>query len=353
MRLGSLSPLPARKVGKTGLNVSLLGFGSAPLGELYAKLDEDVCAATVRAAHASGVTLYDSSPHYGNGLAEHRLGAALRKFPRSSFVISTKVGRHMNPLSAGASTVGKDVISPGFAGGLTHRAQFDYSYDGTMRSVEQSLLRLAVSEIDILLIHDVDVWTHGDEMERRFREAMDGAYKALDKLRAEKLVKAIGCGLNESAMCERFARAGDFDCMLLAGRYSLLEQDSLSSFLPLAVEKSISILLGGVFNSGILATGPIPGAKYNYRDAPPDVMARAGRIEAICKSHNVPLAVAAMRFPLGHPAIASVVLGAVSPQEVARNMDGFAARVPQALWKDLKAAGLMREDAPTPPESLS
>ncbi|MET0605648.1 MAG: aldo/keto reductase, partial [Beijerinckiaceae bacterium] len=229
----------------------------------------------------------------------------------------------------------------------------DYSYDGVTRCVEQSLLRLAISRIDILLIHDVDVWTHGDEMERRFKEAMEGAYRALDKLRAEKSVKAIGVGLNEADMCERFARAGDFDCMLLAGRYSLLEQDSLNSFLPLAMEKNISILLGGVFNSGILATGPTPGAKYNYRDAPPEIMARAGRIEQICKSHNVPLAVAAMRFPLGHPAIASVVLGAVSPQEIARNVEGFSQRVPQALWKDLKAAGLMREDAPTPPEALS
>lgn len=353
MRLGSMSPLPARKVGRTALSVSLMGFGSAPLGELYTKLDEDVCAATVRAARTSGVNLFDSSPHYGNGLAEHRLGAALRKFPRDSFVISTKVGRHMNPLEGGASTVGKDVISPGFAGGLTHKAKFDYSYDGVMRSVEQSLLRLAVSNIDILLIHDVDVWTHGEEMERRFKEAMEGAYVALDKLRSEGSVKAIGCGLNEADMCERFARAGDFDCMLLAGRYSLLEQDALGSFLPLAVEKKISILLGGVFNSGILATGPIPGAKYNYRDAPPEIMARAGRIEAICKSHNVPLAVAAMRFPLGHPAMASIVLGAVAPHEIQRNLEGFTQRVPQSLWKDLKAAGLMREDAPLPPEALA
>ncbi|WP_342359246.1 aldo/keto reductase [Terrarubrum flagellatum] len=353
MRLGSMSPLPTRAVGRTGLGVSLMGFGSAPLGELYAKLDEDICAATVRGARNAGITLFDSSPHYGNGLAEHRLGSALRKFPRDNYVLCTKVGRHMNPLSKPAAATAEDVISPGFAGGLSHPAKFDYSYDGVMRSVEQSLLRLATSHIDILLIHDVDVWTHGDQMETRFKEAMEGAYVALDKLRSEKVVKAIGCGLNESEMCERFARAGDFDCMLLAGRYSLLEQDALNSFLPLAVEKNISILLGGVFNSGILATGPIPGAKYNYRDAPPDIMQRAARIEALCKSHNVPLPVAAMRFALGHPAIASIVLGAVTPQEIARNMEGFTQRVPQSLWKDLRAAGLMRDDAPMPPEALS
>ncbi|OJY38227.1 MAG: pyridoxal 4-dehydrogenase [Rhizobiales bacterium 65-9] len=351
--MGSLSPLPARTIGRTGLSVSIMGFGSAPLGELYARLDEDVCAATVRAARTSGMTLFDSSPHYGNGLAEHRLGAALRKFPRESFVLSTKVGRHMNPLESEAAARPKDVISPGFAGGLAHRARFDYSYDGVMRSVEQSLLRLAVANIDILLIHDVDVWTHGDEADRRFREAMEGAYVALDRLRSEGAVKAIGVGLNEAEMCERFARAGDFDCMLLAGRYSLLEQDALNSFLPLASERNISILLGGVFNSGVLATGPVPGAKYNYRDAPPEIMARAGRIEAICKAHDTPIAVAAMRFPLGHPAIASIVLGAVSPQEIARNLEGFTQRVPQALWRDLVAAGLMRDDAPLPPETLS
>ena len=352
MRLGSLSPLPMRALGRN-LRVSLLGFGSAPLGELYAKIDEDVAVATVRAARNAGINLFDTSPHYGNGLAEHRLGAALRKFPRESVVLSTKVGRHMNPLEGGSAEGKKDVISPGFAGGLKHKARFDYSYDGVMRSVEQSLLRLAVDSIDILLIHDVDVWTHGDEIEQRFKQAMEGAYVALDKLRASGAVKAIGVGLNESEMCARFARAGDFDCMLLAGRYSLLEQDSLDTFLPLAVEKKIAIMLGGVFNSGILATGPVPGAKYNYRDAPPDILARAARIEAICKSHDVPLAVAAMRFPLGHPAIASVVLGAVTPQEIARNLDGFTQRVPAALWKDLKAAGAMRADAPAPPETLS
>ncbi len=340
----------ARPVGRTGLSVSVLGFGAAPLGDLYAKLDDAEAIATVEAARGAGITLFDTSPHYGNGLSEHRMGTALRRAPRDSFVLSTKVGRVMNPWKAGGTAVGDDVAAPGFAGGLPHQAILDYSYDGAMRSLEQSLLRLGTSRIDIALIHDVDVWTHGEAYEQRFGEAMEGAYRALDKLRSEGVVKAIGVGINEAEVCARFARAGDFDCMLLAGRYSLLEQDCLDDFLPLALEKNIAILLGGVFNSGVLATGAVPGARYNYAPAPPAILERVARIEAVCRAHGVPLSEAAMRFPLGHPAIASIVLGAVTPAEVARNVAGFSAAVPAALFDDLAAEGLIRKDAPRPPE---
>ena len=267
--------LPARAIGRTDLKVSVIGFGSAPLGDLYAKLDEDAAISTVDAALAAGITLIDTSPHYGNGLAEHRCGTALRKRPRDSFVLSTKVGRWMDSRQAGGVAVGGQVAAPGFAGGLPHRAKVDYSYDGAMRSFEQSLLRLGLDRIDILLIHDVDVWTHGAEaIEARFREAMEGAYRALAGLREEGVVKAIGVGVNEAEMCVRFAMAGDFDTMLLAGRYSLLEQPALDHFMTLASQKGISLILGGVFNSGILATGAVAGARYNYREAPPEIVER-------------------------------------------------------------------------------
>jgi D-threo-aldose 1-dehydrogenase len=341
--------LPRRPLGRRGLSVSVIGLGSAPLGDLYAKLEEATAIATVRAALEAGVTLIDTSPHYGNGLAEHRCGTALRGVARDTYVLSTKVGRRMEPRQRGGTAVGVGAAAPGFAGGLPHKAVIDYSRDGAMRSFEQSLLRLGLDRIDILLIHDVDVWTHGVEaIEARFKEAMQGAYRALSELRDQGVVRAIGVGVNEAHMCERFAHAGDFDLMLLAGRYSLLEQPALESFLPLAEKKGIALMLGGVFNSGILATGAVAGARYNYRPAPPDILAKVARIEAICSAHGVRLSDAALRFPLGHAAIASVVLGAVTPQEVERNVASLVSPIPAALWSDLKTHGLLRPDAPTP-----
>ncbi|APF36167.1 aldo/keto reductase [Chelatococcus daeguensis] len=341
--------LATRTLGRSNLKVTVLGFGTAPLGDLYARLDDATAIATVEAALGAGIMLLDTSPHYGNGLAEHRCGTALRRHERSDVVLSTKVGRVMDPRQRPAAPARSDVVSPGFAGGLPHKASFDYSYDGAMRSFEQSLLRLGTDRIDVLLIHDVDVWTHGaDGIEARFKEAMDGAYRALADLRDQKVIKAIGVGINEADMCERFARAGDFDCMLLAGRYSLLEQPALEGFLPLAQDKNIGVMLGGVFNSGILATGAVPGARYNYAPAPDAVMDKVRRIEAVCRAHSVPLAHAALHFALGHPAVASVVLGGVTPEEVSRNVAAFAASPPAGLWRDLKSEGLLAPDAPIP-----
>lgn len=326
---------------RSGLAVPRLGFGSAPIGDLYRRLDDDTAVRTVIGAIESGITLVDTAPHYGNGLAEARVGTALRRLDRDRVVLSTKVGRLMSP-------DGGPIENTRFAGGLPFRQRFDYSYDGAMRSIEHSLLRLGTDRVEIALIHDADAWTHGDGAEARFAEAMDGAYRALDKLRAEGAVKAIGVGLNEAGICARFARAGDFDAMLLAGRYSLLEQGALDDFLPLAAQKGIAVLMGGVFNTGILATGPVAGAMYNYRPATPEVLERVGRIEAVCRAHGVALPVAAIRFPLGHPAVASVVLGAVSPEEIARNVAAFDQPVPDGLWRDLVAEGLLRPDAPVP-----
>ena len=218
------------------LTFSVIGLGTVPIGEVYELLDEKTAIETVEQAWASGVRLFDTSPHYGNGIAESRLGAGLRRAARSEVIVSTKIGRVMDPFAKPAPR-NKDVYSPGFVGGYAHAPRFDYSYDGTMRSVEHSLLRMGLSAIDILLIHDCDVWTHGAEAGSRFKEAMDGAYRALEKLRSEKTVAAIGFGINEADTCVKFARAGDFDVAMMAGRYSLLIQDGLAEFLPLALEK--------------------------------------------------------------------------------------------------------------------
>jgi D-threo-aldose 1-dehydrogenase len=331
-----------RILGRSGLAVSTLGFGGAPLGDLYFPLDEAQAIDTVEAAIAGGVTLIDTSPLYGAGLSEHRIGAALRRAGRKDIVLSTKVGRVTEPFAGRGD-------GSGYHGGLPHGLAFDYSYDGALRSLEQSALRLGVDRIDIVLIHDVDVWTHGeDAIEARFSEAMNGAYRALERLRSTGAVRAIGVGVNEAEMCERFAHAGDFDAMLLAGRYSLLEQPALASFMPLALEKGIGLMLGGVFNSGILATGAVPGAKYNYSPAAPEIRARVAALEAVCAKHAVPLKRAALHFPLGHQAVASLVMGAVSPAEVEDQIAELATPVPAALWAELKAQGLLGPDVPVP-----
>src|SRR6185312_15742396 len=234
------SALPRRALGRTGLDVSVLGFGTAPLGDLYARLDDATAIVAAERAFELGINLLDTSPLYGHGLSEHRCGTAIRRVPRQDIVLCTKVGRWMDPFHPRAG-------GSGYVGGHPHRAVVDYSYDGTMRSVEQSLLRLGTDRLDLLLIHDVDVWTHGrDAIEDRFREAMGGAYVALDKLRGEGVVRGIGVGVNEADMCVRFAKAGSFDTMLLAGRYSLLEQPALAEFLPLAQRQGIGVMLGGV-----------------------------------------------------------------------------------------------------------
>jgi D-threo-aldose 1-dehydrogenase len=336
-------PLATRKLGRTGLDVTVLGFGGAPLGDIYEVLDDATAIATVEAAAQSGITLFDVAPLYGQGMAEHRFGTALRRQPAGSFVLSSKVGRLLTPAPAGRTK------STRYVGGLSFNVVHDYSYDGAMRSHEHSLLRFGLPKIDVLLIHDADAWSHGPvEGPKRYREAMDGAYRALEKLRAEKVIKGIGIGVNDPVYAAKFLREGDFDCMLLAGRYSLLEQPALAEVLPLAAEKNVGVMLGGVFNSGILATGPIEGARYNYTPAPPEILERVRRIERVCAAHGVALPTAAMHFSLAGPAVSSLVLGAVTPDEVKRNVAALSTKVPAALWADLKAEGLIGPAVPTP-----
>jgi D-threo-aldose 1-dehydrogenase len=327
------------------IHFSELGFGSAPLGNLYRALDEDVAALTVNAAWDVGIRYFDTAPLYGLGLAETRLNPLLRRRNREDYVLSTKIGRLLKVVPQEQRTgIGKFFATP------SRQEVFDYSYDGVMRSVEFSLERLGIDNIDVLFAHDVDVFTHGSKeaSDRRIKELMEGGYKAMEQLRSEGTVKAIGAGINEWQVAETLARAGNFDVFLLAGRYTLLEQEALQSFLPYCEEKKIGIVLGGPYNSGILATGPKPGAFYNYDPAPPAILDRVARIERVCAEHGVKLVEAALRFPLGHPCVVSVIPGGQSPQEVTRNAEIMGATIPASLWQDLKDEGLLRGDAPVP-----
>jgi D-threo-aldose 1-dehydrogenase len=322
-----------------------LGFGSAPLGNLYRAKSEKDAQDTFEAAWKAGLRYFDTAPLYGLGLSETRLNHFFRGKKRKDFVVSTKVGRLLEVCPPAQRTgIGKFFDTP------NRREIFDYTYDGVMRSLDASLERLGLDSVDILFVHDVDVFTHGSEAARdaHVETLMSGGYKALVKLRDEKVIKAFGAGVNEWQVSETLARRGDFDVFLLAGRYTLLEQEALRSFLPLCEERGIGIVLGGPYNSGILAAGPKPGAMYNYSPAPKAVLDRVRRIEAACKRHKVKLPEAALRFPLGHPNVVSVIPGAVHPREVALNVKTLAKKIPKALWAELKAEGLLHAAAPAP-----
>ncbi|WP_027229700.1 aldo/keto reductase [Phyllobacterium sp. UNC302MFCol5.2] len=330
--------LPSRPVGKTSLCLSVYGFGAAPLGGIYKSLSDAEAAATVEAALAAGVTYFDVAPFYGMGLAEHRLGTALRK-RRADTMLSTKVGRLLKPVC--------DLKQESmYVDPLDFEVIYDYSYDGVMRSIEDSYQRLGLPAIDIVYIHDVNRKWHGDQVDQRFSEVMNGGYRALEKLRSAGIIKAIGVGVNDNEILIRFAEAGDFDCFMLAGRYTLLEQSPLDELFPLCEQKGISIISAAPFNSGILATGAKAGAKYFYMDAPQDVLDRTRRIEAVCDRHHVPLAAAALQFALGHPVVSSVAAGSSSPAEVKANVAMTITPIPADFWAELKSEGLIRADTP-------
>lgn len=333
--------LETRTLGRTGIDLTTLGFGSTGLGNLYRAQTEDGAMATVAAAYAGGIRYFDTAPLYGFGLAEHRVGAALRRLPRRDIVLSTKAGWRLARREKGEAPAG--VSDSLFDGPAPFKPRIDYSYDGVMRSFEDSLQRLGTDRVDILLLHDCDRRNHGEEGYRaRFREAMEGAYKALLALREQGVVRAIGAGLNEWEACEDFARAGDFDCFLLAGRYTLLDQTSMDSFLPLCERRGIGIILGGPYNSGILATGAVAGALYDYAPASAEIMERTRGIERVCARHDVPLRAAALRFPLSHAAVTTVIPGARDVAEVEENLRLMAREIPDALWGELREGGLIR-----------
>jgi len=334
--------LDGKTLGRSKLKLSVLGFGGTGLGNMYVAMSERSVIDTLSAAYAAGMRYYDTAPLYGHGLSELRLGGGLRMFADPNVIVSSKVGWRLRP------AFGKPT-GAGLFRDITAFARFnDYSYDGAMRSFEDSLNRLGTERIDILMIHDVDRRNQGERFPEVFKQAMSGAYKAVISLREQGVVRAIGCGLNEWEACQAFAEAGDFDCFLLAGRYTLLEQESLGSFLPLCEQRGIGIILGGPYNSGILASGAVKDAWFNYAPAPADVLAKVAAIETICADYHVPLKAAALQFPLHHSCVASVIPGMSNAAELSENLRMLRSPVAAELWRELKSAGLMDARAPTP-----
>lgn len=319
------------------------GLGTAPLGNLFASVSDEAAMQTVRRALELGIRYIDTAPHYGNGLSEHRVGCALRGVDRASFMLSTKVGRLLSADPAAP----RDQF--GYVGVLPFRQRFDYSHDGTLRSIEDSLQRLGLARIDIALIHDIDIFTHGaDAQPQRFREAMEGAYRALVRLKAEGRIGAVGLGVNDWRICLDALKHGDFDGFLLAGRYTLIDQSALAELLPDCQRRGVSVILGGPYNSGILARGAVAGATFDYRPAEPAVLERVRAVSEICTAFDVPLQAAALQFPLGHPAVATVLPGARSPAEVAANHRFAAHPIPVGFWTALRDTKLLAPEVPLP-----
>jgi D-threo-aldose 1-dehydrogenase len=314
-----------------GLEVTAIGLGTAPLGGLFAAVSDADAEATIERAWSLGVRFFDTAPLYGFGLAERRLGSFLRRQKRDSFEISTKVGRLLRP----AAVTGEDGH---YKGTPAERAQFDFSYDGVMRSIEESLARLGLDRVDVLLVHDPD--DHYDD-------ATAGAFRALRRLRDDRTVKAIGAGMNQSEMLARFAEAAPVDCFLLAGRYTLLDQGALTNLFPVCRAKNIGIILGGIYNSGILAN-PRAGAKFNYEDADATLIDRALALEALCRKHDIELKAAAVQFCMAHPAVTVALQGARTAAEVSDNLAMAGRPVPSAFWHELRERKLVDAAAPLP-----
>jgi len=334
-----------RFVSRSGavLDLTSLGFGTAPLGNLYRPISQAQARGTLQEAWQQGIRYYDTAPLYGFGLGETRLGAFLREMPRDDYVLSTKVGRVLRRCAPEARDgIGKFFDVP------SRQMGYDYSYDGVMRSLDFSYERLGLDRIDIVLCHDLCVFTHGSQeaSDQCTRTFLDSGYRALADLRDQGLIRAIGIGVNEWEVCERVARHSEVDLFLLAGRYTLLEQTSLDSFLPLVQSKQMGVIVGAPFNSGILATGAVEGAWFNYAPATAEVLTRVAAIESVCRAHGVALRDAALQFPLMHPAVVSVIPGAITPEEVRDNVAAMRRPIPAALWTDLVQQGLLREDAP-------
>ena len=337
-----MKPSDKRKFGRVDLEVTTFAFGTAPIGNIFREIDDKTADGMIQQAWDAGVRFYDTAPMYGHGLSELRLGHSLRWKNRDDYVLASKVGRVLKPKKRSEIDFAPWVNAGAF------EMTFDYSYDGTMRSFEDSLQRLGLERMDMCFIHDIDRFTRGDDQPEVFKQAMDGAWKALEKLRDEGVVKAIGVGVNEWEVCHEALKQRDFDCFLLAGRYTLLEQEALDSFLPLCEERNAAVVVGGGFNSGILATGAVEGAKYNYAPAPADIMDKVSKIEAVCAEHNVPLPAAALQFVVAHPAIPAFCAGTRNEEQLRKNLDWFSYPIPSEFWAGLKAKGLLREDAPTP-----
>jgi len=333
-----------RKVGSTNLALPAFGFGSAHIGELYGKVDEADVKATIDAAWDAGIRFYDTAPWYGRGLSEHRLGHYLRSRPRGDFKLITKVGRMLfrpkDPANFDRSP---------WVGGLNFEVDFDYTYDGVMRSYAQSLQRLALDTVDALVIHDLDCGYHGDRHARYEKQLVASGIKALEELKKSGDIQAWGMGINDNDALENTAALVDLDFCLVAMPYTLLDQASLHRGMAALQKRGVSVIIGAPFASGILATGSRGGAHYAYGQASPEIQAKVRDIEAVCKAHDVALSAAALQFVLAHPNVVSVIPGAAKASEVMENVAAVAAPIPAAFWSDLKARGLIAPDAPVPP----
>lgn len=330
MLSAGFEPTDRVPLGRTGLPVTRLGLGLAPIGGLYAEVGDAAARATVDAAWEAGLRLFDTAPLYGHGLSERRTGAALRERPRGEFVLCTKAGRNLVP--------GEHAEQAFWAEDSGLVPVFDYSRDGVLRSIEDSLARLGLDHLDVVHIHDPD---------RHWDDAVSGAAKALAELRDQGVVKAVGAGMNQSAMLAAFVRAGAVDVVLLAGRYTLLDQSGGEDLLPLCEREGVGVILGGVYNSGLLAE-PSPESTFDYARVSPEVLARAVAMRDVCARYDVPLRAAALRFSSAHPAVSSTVVGARSPEEVTDNVAMARHAIPADLWHDLKREGLLGEKALVP-----
>jgi D-threo-aldose 1-dehydrogenase len=323
--------------GTGGISFTELGFGSAPLGNLFTAISEAEAQAILEAAWDAGVRYFDTAPLYGLGLSETRINRFLRGKPRDDYVISTKVGRLLSAVPRGQGDgAGKWVDVP------SRKERYDYSHDGVLRSLEASLERLGLDRVDLLYVHDIDIFNHGSEAAKQARldEFMAGGYRALCRLRDEGVIAGFGAGLNEWEPCDWLLNHGDFDVFLLAGRFTLLEQGALG-FMDKAATRGVGVVIGGPYNSGILATGPRPGAHYNYAPAPQAVLDRAARLQAVCEGHGVRLVDAAFQFPLLHPATVSVIPGGQGRAEMNSNVRAAQAQIPVSLWQALADEGLI------------
>ncbi|MEU4234310.1 aldo/keto reductase [Nonomuraea sp. NPDC026600] len=321
--------MKSRRLGRSTVEVTELGFGGGPLGGLFAPLTDDAAGEALAAAWEGGVRYFDTSPHYGIGHSERRIGEFLRQVPRTEYVLSTKVGRLLLPQDPAGQ------MDDAFHVPATHRRVWDFSRDGVRRSVEDSLTRMGVDRIDMLFLHDA---------ENHFEAALRDGYPALAELRAEGMVDAIGAGMYDTGMLTRLVREADVDVVMLAGHYTLLEHSALDDLLPACTERGVSILAAAIFNSGLLATPrPGPDARFDYRPASEEMIRRAHRIADVCEAHGVTLPEAALAFPLRHPAVAGIVVGMRSADEVRRNLAAFTKQIPDSLWTDLAATGLMDE----------
>jgi D-threo-aldose 1-dehydrogenase len=337
--------LNKRRLGRAGLQATEFGLGTVGIGQKFTTMTDREAEEIVEAAWEGGVRLFDTAPWYGLGLAEHRLGAALYRKPRDEYVVSTKVGRRLE-----AGLAGSEDRAGAWIETLPNHVVWDFTYDGIMRSFEDSLQRMRLDRIDILLIHDLDWKNHPpeDRLKARMADLLTSGYRALDRLRREKVVSGIGTGINFAPDISRMLDLFDLDVMLVAAPYTLLHQDVLPD-LARAHERGVTLMIGAVFQSGLLATGYQPGAKYNYTDDVPEpVLARLRGIEEVCTRHKVSLPSAALHFALAHPAVSAVIPGALRASEVTANLASYRAEIPTAFWQELKERGLIVPEAPVP-----